>query len=101
MHAEISSSARVRLERLVHPVRSTHFAKQTRHTLRRITTAHMARSHEQPSQQKTANYLRINLKPRPEWMYDKNARSSSQMFPATLSRASSSKRPRAIESSPA
>jgi len=42
MHAEV---ARV-------SVRSTHSAKQARHTRRRVTTAHMARSHEQLNQQK-------------------------------------------------
>ena len=71
------------------------------HQTRRVTTTYMVRSRNQLNQQKIAGYLRINLKPRPEWMYGKKARSSSQILPATLSRASSSKRPRAIESSPA
>ena len=63
MHAEVTQVS----------VRSTHSAKQARHTCHRVTTAHMARSHDQLNQQKTAGYLRINLKPRPEWMYGKKA----------------------------
>ena len=43
-----------------------------RHT-RRVTAVYLARSHDQLNQQKTAGYLRINLKPRPEWMYGKKA----------------------------
>ena len=100
MHTEVFSSARVRLERpvhLVYPVRPTR--SDTPYLPPRNYGAYDALARAaQPAE--TFNYLRINLKPRPEWMYGKNARSSSQMFPATLSRASSSKRPRAIESSP-
>ena len=65
MHAEVFSSARVRLMRLVHlarPVRPVHLVHHVRpvrpvHLVRptrsgapytcRVTTAHMARSHEQ------------------------------------------------------